>query len=240
MAQIFANSPIGGGLMAVWYHFAIMFEALFILTTIDTGTRVGRFMVQDLGGHFWKPLGRTSWYPGVLLSSAAIVGLWGYLLYVGATDPNGGIKALWALFGIANQMLAAVAFATATTVVIKMGKARYMWVTALPMAWLVISTFTAAYQRIFHSDPRIGFFAAANAAQARIDAGGLDAAALATARTTVYNNRLDAVIGLVLLVVVALIVVESARQWYLLLSGRKAPRLAEAPPVRSQLATAGD
>jgi carbon starvation protein len=240
MAQIFANSPIGGGLMDLWYHFAIMFEALFILTTIDTGTRVGRFMVQDLGGHFWKPLGRTSWYPGVLVSSAAIVGLWGYLLYVGATDPNGGIKALWALFGIANQMLAAVAFATATTVVIKMGKARYMWVTALPMAWLVISTFTAAYQRIFHSDPRIGFFAAANAAQARIDAGGLDAAALATARTTVYNNRLDAVIGLVLLVVVALIVVESARQWYLLLSGRKAPRLAEAPPVRSQLATAGD
>ena len=240
MAQIFANSPIGGGLVAVWYHFAIMFEALFILTTIDTGTRVGRFMIQDLGGHLWKPFGRTSWYPGVLLSSALIVGLWGYLLYFGANDPNGGIKSLWALFGISNQMLAAVAFATATTVLIKMGKARYMWVTALPMAWLVLSTFAAAIQRVFDADPRIGFLSAASAAQAKLDAGGLDAAATSLQRTTVFNNRIDAAIGILLVLVVGLIVVESLRQWYLLLTGRKEPRLAEAPRVQSQLAAAGD
>lgn len=231
MAEIFANSPIGGHLLDIWYHFAIMFEALFILTTVDTGTRVGRFMIQDLGGHFWKPLGRTSWYPGILMSSGAIVALWGYLLWVGWNDPNGGIKALWALFGISNQMLAAVALATATTVLIKMGKVRYIWVTVLPMLWLVVTTFTAGFQRVFDADPRIGFFALANQAQGRIDAGGLDAAALATAQTTVFNNRLDGFIGLALLVVVGLIVIESLRQWYLLLSGRKPPRLAEAPRV---------
>src|SRR5439155_16563407 len=126
---------------------------------------------QDLGGHFWKPFGRTSWYPGVLLSSALIVAFWGFLLYVGVNDPNGGIKSPWALFGIGNQMLAAVAFSVATTIIIKMGKARFMWVTAVPMAWLVVSTFTAAVQRIFHGDPRIGFLAAANAAEAQL-AGG--------------------------------------------------------------------
>lgn len=176
----------------------------------------------------------------MLLSSAAIVGMWGWLLYVGATDPNGGIKALWALFGISNQMLAAVALATATTILIKMGKARYIWITAAPMAWLVVSTFTAAYQRIFHADPRIGFLAAADAAQRRIAAGGLNPQQLALQEANVFNNRLDAIIGLVLIVVVALIVVESLRQWYLLLTGRKEPRLAEAPPVQSQLAPAGD
>jgi carbon starvation protein len=239
MAQILANSPLGGGLTAVWYHFAIMFEALFILTTIDTGTRVGRFMIQDLGGHFWEPLARTSWYPGVLLSSALIVGMWGYLLYVGVNDPAGGIKSLWALFGISNQMLAAVALSTATTILIKMGKARYMWVTALPMAWLVLTTFSAAVMRIFHPDPRIGFFAAADVAQATIDAGQLTAEQLATAQTVVFNNRLDAVIGLVLIVMVGLIVVESLRQWYLLLSGRKEPHLAEAPRVESRWGETG-
>ncbi len=236
MAQIFANSPIGGGLLDIWYHFAIMFEALFILTTVDTGTRVGRFMVQDLGGHLWKPLGRTSWYPGMLISSAIIVGLWGSLLYIGWNDPNGGIKALWALFGISNQMLAAVALATATTVLIKMGKARFMWVTAAPMLWLVITTFTAGFQRVFDADPRIGFLALANQAERQIATGGLDAAQLAAAQTTVFNNRLDAAIGILLLVVVGLIVVESVRQWYLLLSGRKPPKLAEATRVPSHFA----
>lgn len=236
MAQILARSPIGGGLMDIWYHFAIMFEALFILTTVDAGTRVGRFMIQDLGGHFWKPLGRTNWFPGVLVSSGLIVALWGWLLWVGANDPNGGVKSLWALFGIGNQMLAAVALTTVTTILIKMGRARYMWVTAAPMAWLVLSTFTAAYQRIFHPDPRIGFFAAADAAQARLSTGGIDAAELANLQTAVFNNRLDAAIGIVLLVVVALIVVEAIRQWYLLLGGRKRGQLAETPPVPSRLA----
>jgi carbon starvation protein len=239
MAQILANSPLGGGLMAIWYHFAIMFEALFILTTIDTGTRVGRFMVQDLGGHFYKPLGRTSWYPSVLFSSALIVAMWGYLLYMGVNDPNGGVKALWALFGIANQMLAAVALATVTTILIKMGRARYAWVTAAPMAWLVITTFSAAVQRVFDADPRIGFLALASATQAKIAAGVVKPEDLSRLQTVIYNNRFDAAIGLVLIAVVALIVIESVRQWYLLLSGRKEARLAEEPRVPSTLATAG-
>jgi carbon starvation protein len=238
MAQILANSPLGGGLMAIWYHFAIMFEALFILTTIDTGTRVGRFMVQELGGHLWKPLGRTSWYPSVLFSSALIVCMWGYLLYVGVNDPNGGVKALWALFGIANQMLAAVALATATTIIIKMKKVRYAWVTAMPMAWLVITTFAAAFQRIFHADPRIGFLALANATEAKILAGQVKPENLAVMQRIVFNNRLDATIGIVLLIVVSLIVIESIRQWVLLLTGRKSPVLAEEPVVPSHLAPA--
>ncbi len=239
MAQILANSPLGGGLMAIWYHFAIMFEALFILTTIDTGTRVGRFMVQDLGGHFWKPFGRTSWYPSALLSSALIVGMWGYLLYMGVNDPSGGVKALWALFGIANQMLAAVALATATTILIKMGKARYAWVTGAPMAWLVITTFSAAVQRIFDADPRIGFLALANVTQAKIAAGGVTPEELSKMHTVVFNSRFDAAVGLLLISVVTLIVVESVRQWCLLLTGRKECRLAEEPRVPSRMAAAG-
>jgi carbon starvation protein len=238
MATILAKSPIGGGLMDIWYHFAIMFEALFILTTVDTGTRVGRFMIQDLGGHFWKPLGRTSWYPAALLASALIVALWGSLLWIGVNDPSGGIKSLWALFGIGNQMLAAVAFSTVTTILIKMGKARYMWVTAAPMAWLVLSTFTAAIQRVFHSDPRIGFLSAANAAQAQIAAGQLKPEDVATAQSVVFNNQFDAALGGLLIVVVGLIVVESVRQWILLLTGRAVGRLAEAPRVPSHLAEA--
>jgi carbon starvation protein len=234
MAQILANSPIGGGLTDIWYHFAIMFEALFILTTVDTGTRVGRFMVQDLAGQIYKPLGRTSWYPGMLGASAIIVAMWGYLLWVGANDPNGGVKSLWALFGISNQMLAAIALATATTIIIKMGKARYAWVTVMPMFWLVATTFTAAWQRIFHADPRIGFLAAANAAEANIAAGGLDAGALALQQSAVLNNRFDAAIGIVLIVVVGVIVIEAVRQWYLLLTRRRQPELHETPPVRSR------
>jgi carbon starvation protein len=235
MATILANSPIGGGLMDIWYHFAIMFEALFILTTVDTGTRVGRFMVQDLAGQIYKPWGRTSWYPGILGASAIIVAMWGYLLWVGANDPNGGVKSLWALFGIANQMLAAIALATATTIIIKMGKARYIWVTALPMLWLVVTTFTAAWQRIFHADPRIGFLAAANAAEAKINAGGLDASALALQQATLANSRFDAAIGLVLIVVVGMIVVEAVRQWYLLLTRRRQAELHETPREPSRL-----
>jgi carbon starvation protein len=235
MAQILANSPIGGGLMDIWYHFAIMFEALFILTTVDTGTRVGRFMVQDLAGQVYKPLGRTSWYPSILASSALIVGMWGYLLWIGVNDPNGGVKSLWALFGISNQMLAAVALATGTTIIIKMGKARFMWVTALPMAWLVISTFTAAWLRIFHGDPRIGFLSLAQATQERIAAGQIPVDQIAIQQQVVFNNYIDAGIGLVLIVMVGLIVVESVRQWYLLLTNRRQPDLHESPVVRSRM-----
>jgi carbon starvation protein len=227
MAHIFSQSLGGATVMALWYHFAVMFEALFILTILDAGTRVARFMIQDALGHIYKPLGRTSWYPSILATSALIVGAWGFFLWQGVKDPLGGINSLWPLFGIANQLLATVALCVATTIIIKMHRTRYAAVTLIPLAWLVVVTFTAAWHKILDPDPRVGFLA-----QARALAVG--PANNATARL-IFNNRLDAVVTAALVVMVALLLFESVRQWIAVLSGKKEARVKETPFVMTRL-----
>ena len=233
MAQIFASatSVLGGGgktLDALWYHFAIMFEALFILTTIDAGTRVGRFMLQEIVGHVWPRFAETSWYPSVIASSAVIVAGWGYFLYQGVVDPLGGINSLWPLFGISNQLLAAVALCVGTTILIKMGRGRYAWVTAAPLAWLVTVTMTAGWQKVFSADPRLGFVAhaASLAGSTNPDAGRL-----------IFNDRLNSFVALLFMVVVTVLILTSLREWWLVLSSRKAAIVHEAPYVETGYAT---
>jgi len=227
MAHIFSHSLGGDTLMALWYHFAIMFEALFILTILDAGTRVARFMVQDALGHVYKPLGRTSWYPSILATSGLIVAAWGYFLWQGVKDPLGGINSLWPLFGISNQLLATVALCVATTIIIKMHRARYAAVTLVPLAWLVAVTFTASWHKMFDANPRVGFLAQAQAL----------AAGPATGATTrlIFNNRLDAVVTGVLVVMVTLVLAESLRQWWGILSGTREAPVKESPFVRTRL-----
>jgi carbon starvation protein len=236
MAQIFSSTIGGPRLLSIWYHFAIMFEALFILTVLDAGTRVGRFMVQELGGRVWKPFGRTGWMPGVLISSAIIVALWGYFLYQGVVDPLGGINSLWPLFGIANQLLAAVALVVATTILMKMGRLRWIWVTLLPMVWLVVITMTASYQKIFHSNPRIGFLAYAKALAAQIAAGKIPAEKIAETQRLIFNQRLDAGVTAVLATMILVLIVEALAHWYSILSRRKQPVLHESPYVATNWA----
>jgi len=238
MAQIFSSTIGGERLLSIWYHFAIMFEALFILTVLDAGTRVGRFMVQELIGRVWKPLGRMNWYPGILLSSALIVAAWGYFLYQGVVDPLGGINSLWPLFGISNQLLAAVALVVATTILLKMGRVRWIAVTLLPMAWLVVITMTASYQKIFSPSPRIGFLSYANALTTQIAAGTVPAAKIAETQRVIFNQRLDAAVTAVLAGMILVLLVEALAQWYALLSRKKEPALHETPYVATQWAEA--
>jgi carbon starvation protein len=236
MAQIFSSTIGGERLLSIWYHFAIMFEALFILTVLDAGTRVGRFMVQELGGRVWKPLGRTGWMPGILVSSAVIVGAWGYFLYQGVVDPLGGINSLWPLFGISNQLLAAVALAVATTVLLKMGRARWIWVTLVPMAWLVTITMTASFQKIFDANPRIGFLSYAKMLAAQIAAGSIPAAKVAETQRLIFNQRLDAFITALLALMVMALIVEALVRWYGILGRKRETILHESPYVRTQWA----
>ena len=242
MSQIFSGVFGGSALAAVWYHFAIMFEALFILTTIDTGTRVGRFMLQELLGHVWKPLGRTSWYPSIVLSSALVVAFWGWFLYQGVIDPLGGINSLWPLFGISNQLLAAVALCVGTTILIKMGKQRFAWVTLLPLAWLATVTFTAGFQKVFSGNPALGFLSHARMIAGHLAAGTLPpgATTIETARRLMFNDRLNAVVALVFMSVVVLVIAASLREWILVLSKRKPAVVSEAPFVPTRLGLAGD
>jgi len=158
---------------------------------VDAGTRVGRFMVQDLLGQVWKPLGNTSAYPSILLSSTLIVAGWGYFLYIGVIDPNGGINILWPLFGISNQMLASIALSIATGIIIKKGKIRYAFVTGLPLAWLALVTTVAAWQKVFSTDPKLGFFAGADDLAAKLASGVLPADRIASAPQLIFNQNLD-------------------------------------------------
>jgi carbon starvation protein len=225
MAHLFSGVLGGPTAMALWYHFAIMFEALFILTTVDAGTRVGRFMLQDLFKHVWAPIGRVSWYPAVVMSSAIVVAMWGYFLYQGVQDPLGGINSLWPLFGISNQLLAAVALCVGTTVIIKMGKARYAWVTIAPLAWLVTVTMTAGWQKIFSADPKLGFLSHAGVVTGQLAAGIVPAGvqSLTDARRLIRNDYVDAVVAAFFLISVIVILVASTYEWLAVLSGRKEP-----------------
>lgn len=228
MAHIFSESLGGSRVMALWYHFAVMFEALFILTILDAGTRVARFMIQDALGHIYKPLGRTSWYPSIIATSALIVAAWGFFLWQGVKDPLGGINSLWPLFGIANQLLATVALCVSTTIIIKMHRAKYAAVTLVPLAWLVVVTFTASWHKIFDPNPRVGFLAQANAL----------ALGSTTASTTrlVFNNRLDAAVTAILVTMVTLVLIESARHWIGFVTGRREAILRETPFTMTHLA----
>jgi len=229
MAYIFSG-VLGQGLMAFWYHFAIMFEALFILTTVDAGTRVGRFMVQELGAHLWKPLGRTSWYPSIIISSAVAVGGWGYFLVQGVLDPLGGINSLWPLFGISNQLLAAVALCVGTTLLIKSGRARYAWVTLLPLSWLLTVTMTAGYQKIFSPEPRLGFLSHARTIAGQIAGGAMDPTQGAR---IIVNDRLDATVAAVFMLITVVLVIASMREWMAVVRGRKRAVSTETTAVAS-------
>ncbi|MEU1256944.1 carbon starvation CstA family protein [Streptomyces chartreusis] len=236
MSEIFSGVLGGAGMKAFWYHFAIMFEALFILTTVDAGTRVGRFMLQDMLGNVWKPIGRVTWKPGIWITSALVVGAWGYFLYAGVTDPLGGIKQLFPLFGIANQLLAAVALAVTTTVLIKSGRLRWAWVTGIPLAWDVAVTFTAGWQKIFSDNPAIGFFALRDKYAQAIEDGQLlpGAADMDDMHTIVLNNTVDGVLMAIFLLLVLTVLVNCAVVCVRAVRASEPLPTTEAPYVESR------
>ncbi|MDB5103468.1 MAG: carbon starvation protein [Fibrobacteres bacterium] len=231
MAKIFSSVLGGDALMGLWYHFAIMFEALFILTTVDAGTRVGRFLIQAFLGQFWKPIADTRSYLANVLASVLLVSAWGYFLYQGVIDPQGGINSLWPLFGIANQLLAVVALCLATTVIIKMGKTRYVWVTLLPLSWLTLVTFTAGWQKLFHASPKIGFLSAARKLASDLASGAVPAEKIGSTGRAIFNLRLDALVAGAFLLLVGAILATSAWRWARLALKLDGADLRESAPV---------
>ena len=207
MAQILSNVFGGKLMMAFWYHFAILFEALFILTAVDAGTRAGRFMLQDLLGSFIPSFKKTDSMVASLTATALCVAGWGYFLYQGVVDPLGGINTLWPLFGISNQMLAGIALVLCTCVLFKMKKDKFAWVTAVPAAWILVCTLTAGWQKIFHSNPKIGFLAHANKYHSALDKGEILAPAknALQMQQIIFNDYVDATLaGLFIAVVVSI------------------------------------
>jgi carbon starvation protein len=238
MAHMFARVSASPTALALWYHFAIMFEALFILTTIDAGTRVGRFLLQDLLGNLWRPLGNTRSWVANSFASMLLVAAWGWFLYQGVIDPLGGINTLWPLFGLANQLLSVVALCLGTTLLIKMGKARYLFVTVVPLLFMSVVTFSAGYMKIFSPDPNLGLLASAHLAiQKSVQAANAGTAAVLVRQATMY--RVDVFVAATFLVLVLLIVIGSALEWYRLLVGHKRVELHEGEFVTLAEVAAG-
>ncbi|WP_307805036.1 carbon starvation CstA family protein [Streptomyces sp. VRA16 Mangrove soil] len=236
VSEIFSKVT-GGGMRAFWYHFAIMFEALFILTALDAGTRVGRFMLQDMLGNVIKPFKNVSWKPGLLITSAVVVGLWGYFLWVGVHEPLGGINQLFPIFGISNQLLAAVALAVCTTLLVKSGRLKWAWITGIPLAWDATVTLTASWQKVFSSDPKVGFFQQRANYQDAIDAGKVlpPAKSMDDMHTVVTNSTVDGVLSAVLAVLVVVVIADAARVCVRHVRDPRSSKLSEAPYVESTL-----
>ncbi|AXG82850.1 carbon starvation protein A [Streptomyces paludis] len=237
MSEIFSSVIGGAGMKAFWYHFAIMFEALFILTTVDAGTRVGRFMLQDMLGNVYKPMRQVSWKPGVWFASAVVVGGWGYFLWVGVHDPLGGINQLFPLFGIANQLLAAVALAVCTTLLVKSGRLKWAWVTAVPLAWDAAVTLTASWQKIFSDDPKVGFFTQRNVYQAGIDRGEVlpPAKSMDDMHTVVTNSLVDGVLTALFALLILVVLADAGRVCFQAIRHPESVKLSETPYVRSRI-----
>jgi carbon starvation protein len=236
MSEIFSGAT-AASLKAFWYHFAIMFEALFILTTVDAGTRVGRFMLQDTLGNIWKPIGRVSWPPGLWLTSALVVGAWGYFLYTGVTNPLGGINQLFPLFGIANQLLAAVALTLATTLLIKSGRLKWAWITGIPLAWDAAVTLTASYQKVFSDEPTLGFFAQRDRFQEALDNGEVlpPAQDLGDMEAVVTNSTVDGILAALFAVLIIVVILDAARIWVKAIRARAPLPTTEVPHEPSRI-----
>ncbi|MER5939146.1 carbon starvation CstA family protein [Streptomyces sp. NPDC001928] len=236
VSEIFSQVT-GGGLRAFWYHFAIMFEALFILTALDAGTRVGRFMLQDMLGNVYRPFKNVSWKPGLVITSALVCGLWGYFLWVGVHEPLGGINQLFPIFGISNQLLAAVALAVCTTLLVKSGRLKWAWITGVPLAWDATVTLTASYQKVFSSDPRVGFFKQRQIFQDAIDRGEVlpPAKTMDDMHTVVTNSTVDGVLTAALALLIVVVIVDATRVCVRHVRRPALSTLSEAPHVESKI-----